>query len=145
MNTSKLSLPLQAAFGMATAELSEISGRSAFIALAKANEHATQQILIEMKEMARLAKVDGTSIKLMMSKNGERRFLRWNLRHRNASWELVLESLNDLPVSVQKHYLSINRRVQELNTLASICNNTRTDLRRLMLANGWIKPVKEII
>ena len=143
MNTTEHFKP-QPTFGLTIADISEISGRSAFMALAKANEQATQQILIEMKELARVSKVDGSSISLTMSKNGQRRYLRWNLRHRNSSWELVRESLKDLPAAVQKHYIAINRRVQELNALASVCNNTRGDLHRLMLANDWIKPVKTI-
>lgn len=131
---------------MAVADLSELSGRAAFMALAKANESTQVAVLVQMREMMQLAKVKGSTIRLQIAKAAsDRKFLRWTIQYKYVSWDVVQTLLDDLPMDVQKHYKSINRRIVELNAVNAICAGARADIRRLMYANGWAKPIKPII
>lgn len=130
-------LPIQ--IGMTTLDLNDLTGRAAYVSLAKANEASDKAVRIAMREIYQQAKVDGVPVKLHLTNAGNRYFLRWLLNHKAAKWEAVAEHLVDYPAPVRKHYELLQRRVLELNVLTSICQEIRGNLQRAMRQAGWIK------
>jgi hypothetical protein len=141
-----IATPKLVGLGLAQTDIGELSGRAAWVALAKANEAATAAALLEMREAVMLSKVDNSPVRLHISKAAnERRFLRWTIKNIGCTWEVAESALVSMSVDVQRHYKSLNRRALELNAVTSICSGARTDIRRLMYANGWAKPPKTTI
>ncbi|MBP7565534.1 MAG: hypothetical protein KA795_05965 [Burkholderiaceae bacterium] len=108
-------------------DLAALTGRAQFMALRKRLREQQMKVHVEMAQVLEASRVAGSPITLVRHlpmSGGEHQGswrLRWRIKagglHRHATWDDLQSALGLLPGAVRRHYVSMNRRVDELNVL----------------------------
>ena len=115
--------------GPGGADLAAFTGRSSFVAMAKAYKLRQQEVHLEMSNLVQMSKVQGSPLNLQVHKNpsGARR-LRWRLRRgvrfSHVLWQDITVDLHCLPVAIRRHYERLDRRAEELNHIDIMLQHT---------------------
>ena len=115
--------------GPGGAVLSEFTGKSSFVTMAKAYKLRQQEVHLEMSSLVQVSKVQGSPLTIQIHKNPSGAWrLRWRLRrgvrYSHVLWQDITVDLNCLPVAIRRHYERLNRRSEELNHIDIMLQHT---------------------